>query len=492
MKYKDRKHAKRKYKQALLATVATMTLGVSTLGSTASAFAEEKNTEAQQEQAPTDSLGAGGGAISENSGLVTNPLAQYDKKIQDLMKNSGATNYKTSLSAVEKLIPAIYKDIKKGDYINTIKTLSMFSASLIPYGGSFISPILSLLFDRGDDASIDTKLATLANQLRTEMDEKIIGYDKETLQAKIKPLLENLTVFEDKIQGTHFADILLKKDSVDEYNAEDLRMRARLVDDGFNKLISETDKDSYKDSELPIYTLAATSHLEFLQFIKTNGMKPEIALPKDVWEDYVKELERKTKEYKQHIEKTYESGVQKIQKQIDEKTSGKDENQYIKDLNKKIADLNADHTRWQNNTDYMQNQLDKLESQKTVVRNLVDSKTKYIGSTVNSVAFNASTPASWQKKDDNASTGNLMKDLAIAPTTKPDGNSLKYYYIDEYNVPKTRWVLDKEGNYYYLSPKDGTKNDAGETFKKGQMMTGWFKDLDNTWYYFNDKGVWTK
>ncbi|MEH7153007.1 hypothetical protein CN404_24510 [Bacillus thuringiensis] len=28
MKYKDRKNAKRKYKQALLATVATMTLGV--------------------------------------------------------------------------------------------------------------------------------------------------------------------------------------------------------------------------------------------------------------------------------------------------------------------------------------------------------------------------------------------------------------------------------------------------------------------------------
>ncbi|MGX5634119.1 hypothetical protein [Bacillus thuringiensis] len=47
MKYKDRKDAKRKYKQALLATVATMTLGVSTLGSTASAFAEEKKTEVQ-------------------------------------------------------------------------------------------------------------------------------------------------------------------------------------------------------------------------------------------------------------------------------------------------------------------------------------------------------------------------------------------------------------------------------------------------------------
>ncbi|MBJ8025684.1 hypothetical protein [Bacillus cereus] len=41
MKYKNRKHAKRKYKKALLATVATMTLGVSTLGSTVSVFAVE-------------------------------------------------------------------------------------------------------------------------------------------------------------------------------------------------------------------------------------------------------------------------------------------------------------------------------------------------------------------------------------------------------------------------------------------------------------------
>lgn len=47
MKYKDRKHAKRKYKQALLATVATMTLGVSTLGSTSSAFAAEPKVSGQ-------------------------------------------------------------------------------------------------------------------------------------------------------------------------------------------------------------------------------------------------------------------------------------------------------------------------------------------------------------------------------------------------------------------------------------------------------------
>ena len=41
MKYKNRKYAKRKYKHTLLATVATMTLGINILGSTTSAFAAD-------------------------------------------------------------------------------------------------------------------------------------------------------------------------------------------------------------------------------------------------------------------------------------------------------------------------------------------------------------------------------------------------------------------------------------------------------------------
>ncbi|MGU3439920.1 hypothetical protein ACLBXI_07475 [Bacillus cereus] len=46
MKYKNRLNAKRKYKQALLATVTTMTLGTSALGGATSAFAAETTTSA--------------------------------------------------------------------------------------------------------------------------------------------------------------------------------------------------------------------------------------------------------------------------------------------------------------------------------------------------------------------------------------------------------------------------------------------------------------
>ncbi|PGS68218.1 hypothetical protein COC69_27035, partial [Bacillus cereus] len=49
MKYKDRIHAKRKYKQVLLATVTTFTLGVSALGGAASTFAAENTKEVQKQ-----------------------------------------------------------------------------------------------------------------------------------------------------------------------------------------------------------------------------------------------------------------------------------------------------------------------------------------------------------------------------------------------------------------------------------------------------------
>ncbi|MED2783192.1 anthrax toxin-like adenylyl cyclase domain-containing protein, partial [Bacillus thuringiensis] len=76
---------KRKYKQALLATVATMTLGVSTLGSTASAFAIENTTEPQKETTTfekniqaTDEIHVKKGTEAiERSGLVPSHVENF-------------------------------------------------------------------------------------------------------------------------------------------------------------------------------------------------------------------------------------------------------------------------------------------------------------------------------------------------------------------------------------------------------------------------------
>ncbi|MBW3496817.1 CyaA/EF/ExoY family adenylyl cyclase toxin [Bacillus sp. FDAARGOS_1420] len=49
MKYKERTHAKRRFKKAVFVTAATMTLGMSTFGDTISVFAAENTTETQKE-----------------------------------------------------------------------------------------------------------------------------------------------------------------------------------------------------------------------------------------------------------------------------------------------------------------------------------------------------------------------------------------------------------------------------------------------------------
>ncbi|MGX5634620.1 RICIN domain-containing protein [Bacillus thuringiensis] len=48
------------------------------------------------------------------------------------------------------------------------------------------------------------------------------------------------------------------------------------------------------------------------------------------------------------------------------------------------------------------------------------------------------------------------------------------------------WV-HSNGKWFYLSPADGTKNSKGESFAKGQMVTGWIKLDDNNkkWFYLS-------
>ncbi|MFV5917004.1 hypothetical protein ACLIJ8_31460, partial [Bacillus cereus] len=84
----------------------------------------------------------------------------------------------------------------------------------------------------------------------------------------------------------------------------------------------------------------------------------------------------------------------------------------------------------------------------------------------------------------------------------------KYYYVSPANGFKnwagdtfnkgdlvTGWIQPPEGNTYYLSPADGSTNDDGVAFKKGEMMTGWVQvKSDGTmqkdygaWYYLDNK-----
>ncbi|MDA2654253.1 hypothetical protein PDQ31_18160 [Bacillus cereus] len=59
----------------------------------------------------------------------------------------------------------------------------------------------------------------------------------------------------------------------------------------------------------------------------------------------------------------------------------------------------------------------------------------------------------------------------------------------------TGWLQPYEGNTYYLSPANGTKNDDGKVFNKGEMTTGWMQvgkkgiwdGKHGAWYYLDNK-----
>ncbi|PGZ44792.1 hypothetical protein COE56_28940 [Bacillus anthracis] len=103
------------------------------------------------------------GVYYEKTKRIT--LADIDKFTQDLGKHSKAADYKTTLSLVEKLLPILLKDIKKGNFNNSIKSMAMFGTALIPYGGAFLSQIIGILWP--DSADNTNENAMQKNEGRT-------------------------------------------------------------------------------------------------------------------------------------------------------------------------------------------------------------------------------------------------------------------------------------------------------------------------------------
>ncbi|MGQ4671878.1 hypothetical protein ACUIJ5_27660 (plasmid) [Bacillus toyonensis] len=124
-------------KKVALATVATMTLGVSVVGNTASVFADETSTRTRQ--TALESLGTSGGAGATSS------------KLEELLTMDNLKKVGTLSGDVLKVA---YKDAHEnnGNYNNTFRTLAMSGTALIPYGGVIISPLIGLLWPENVEA----------------------------------------------------------------------------------------------------------------------------------------------------------------------------------------------------------------------------------------------------------------------------------------------------------------------------------------------------
>lgn len=262
MTYKDRKHAKCKYKPALLATLATMTLGVSTFGSTSPAFAAENTANVQQ--APTASATDAPVFKRESNGAIT--------ILKDKLFNI------ETLKAIGSLGGATLKQawadskVEGGNFNNTFRTLTMGSAALIPYGGVVISPLIGLLWPE-DTTDAKNRLENLMKDISKQTHAQIESYDLETLGQKLDKLYKDLKEFEEIMNPN--GKKLAKAPSIGD-EAAAIRSKAEFIHNDFKELISESQKTSYKEAELPIFMVAATAHLNFLHYMELHGKDPKI------------------------------------------------------------------------------------------------------------------------------------------------------------------------------------------------------------------------
>lgn len=219
-----------------------------------------------------------------------NPLAEMDKIIQDLPKG-GAEKYQTTLKMVETLLPVIFNDLNSGNFNNTARTFTLFSVALIPYGGVFISPIIGLLWGENTSAE-ESKIRNMMEELTSMMDKKIQEFDLLKLNEKRKTFITLLKKFETSINSTAFSD------ETDKANVR----YADQINVGFSALISECQTPKYEIPELPVFTLIATAHLQFLYFLSQNILKnPRIKIDPEVYKRFYPDFKETAKKYKDYI-----------------------------------------------------------------------------------------------------------------------------------------------------------------------------------------------
>ncbi|XKK34232.1 insecticidal delta-endotoxin Cry8Ea1 family protein [Bacillus sp. A17A.1] len=329
MNYTNRKNAKRKYKKAILATITTMTLGVSTFGGTASAFAAVKASDISQGLQPlTNALKI----------KVTNPEALA----AGLAWTTGQATHFLEKSEMGGMI----------NWNNAVKDLTIASIGLIPIGGAILSPILSLLWPT--ETSND-QMQKMLNEVSTMIEENIADYDLDTLKPKVDTLKDRIATFEKAINkrlaGLPTGGLL----NIEQVNAQD----AREINNKFKEVLNDCSKvkASTKEpytGELPIYTTIATGHLLFLKFIKENTNNPVLQLDQKIIErDFQDDFDNATERYSKHIEDIYIKGDGKIVKKM-------------KEIENKTAEAQSPDDKYAN----LQALFARLQTAKTLLSNL--------------------------------------------------------------------------------------------------------------------------
>ncbi|MED2777614.1 insecticidal delta-endotoxin Cry8Ea1 family protein [Bacillus thuringiensis] len=303
MKYKDRKHAKRKYKPALLATVATMTLGVSTLGSTSSAFAAEEDNISIISSHTLNNVGTQVTEESINEIIPNLTLREkFKNNVIDVLNNKSTA--KVGVNAAFAFLKDAQKDIPS--FNNSFRSLAMASTELIPYAGMVISPLIGLLWS--EEGGTTAQLNALRDQLLTIMDQKLDNEYVKNLTTDFDTLDKDILRLEKSLN----ADGISEPNGL--FSGNDIYATrgnwANHIQHSFEALINRA-SSNHSVASLPLYTKIATAHIMFLKYMDKNGTGPKLKYDQKSLRDFFDQgnLDAVTKKYADHIEKTYKEGL---------------------------------------------------------------------------------------------------------------------------------------------------------------------------------------
>ncbi|MGH1288754.1 insecticidal delta-endotoxin Cry8Ea1 family protein [Bacillus toyonensis] len=515
MKYKNRKDTKRKYTQAILATVATMTLGVSTLGSTASAFAEENKVNIQK--APS---------VSATDG----PVFKKEKDGSFTVLNDKIFNMET-LKAIGSLggagLKQAYADsqVDGGNFNNTFRTLAMGSAALIPYGGVVLSPLIGLLWSEDKTAEVN-QWRKLMESVAAQTHEQIAKYNNAKLSQVLQDLKEKVAEFEKIVpipgNGSYYSD-----NQLGDY--ENIQISAKNLNNFFRTAISACQTEGYKESELPIYIILATAHMNFMNYVIENGedlLKFKPSVLKSEFTDkqngytsgyikYVTRFAEKDLDMANRVERDLQDLVRKrneASNEIDRNlrthtmnliiqgASLKLETTLNKSINniafKQAAGIKSEWTLNQNGRPFY---YDLKGQMQTGWKEISTSfATKYDQGPINGdwgnplkhESLKKLIPYSWYyfspEKTDTFEKGEMYSGTTQTIKGKTYRFNQEGKCLNPDGQPTNDWV-QFDNRWYYFSPEDSTKNTDGVTFKKGAMVTG-SVHINNKLYQFNSRG----
>ncbi|MCD2338378.1 RICIN domain-containing protein [Bacillus cereus] len=282
MKYKNRKDAKRKYKQAILATVATMTVGLSTVGGTAPVFAAVQPVQ----ELPKTFL--------NDLGLEFNPPSIQSAEVKKIM-----------IDASEN--PRRLNDL--------LRQISMGVTGKVPAVGSVVSALVGYLYP--EQNGVDSKLNALEDKLTAKIEKTADAEHVKIIKSKIQTLTEaadELQVALNKVNKGIYYD-----GSVQDIHST-LRKKAEAVDNNFKALIPFLTQEGHEIGDLPVYTKVAAAHIMFLNYMKTRGTDSKLyRYDTSSTVDAQFQPANRVSTYAKHIEDTFKKGDAAIVKLIEKR-----------------------------------------------------------------------------------------------------------------------------------------------------------------------------